>query len=309
MRAIVVGLGIQGKKRLKVAGNDVTGIVDPVHADAKFKSVIDVPLNSYDIALVCTPDQAKIEILNYLLENKKHVLVEKPLVAKEPKDLEKLKELSKKNNVTVYTAYNHRFEPHIAKLQKNLGDLGKVYMARFFYGNGTARDVRNSLWRDQGSGVLKDLGSHLLDLSLFLFGGVEKHSAMTFSPWSFDCFENKAFDHIVFGNNRVSAADPLLNFEASLLSFKNCFTVDVFGENGSAHINGLCKWGPSTITFRKRVLPSGKPDQEESMLECADPTWGKEHEYFKSLCETGTSNIQNDIWINSTLTGLVGASL
>ena len=40
----------------------------------------------------------------------------------------------------------------------------------FFYGNGTARDVRNSPWRDQGFGVLPDLGSHLLDMVLFLFG-------------------------------------------------------------------------------------------------------------------------------------------
>ena len=32
-----------------------------------------------------------------------------------------------------------------------------------FYGNGTARLVRDSAWRDQGAGVLPDLGSHLLD--------------------------------------------------------------------------------------------------------------------------------------------------
>jgi len=32
-----------------------------------------------------------------------------------------------------------------------------------------------------------------------------------------------------------------------------------------------------------------------------DPTWVLEYEYFKTLCATGTSNIDNDIWINATL--------
>ena len=32
-----------------------------------------------------------------------------------------------------------------------------------------------------------------------------------------------------------------------------------------------------------------------------DPTWALEYEYFKELCATGASNIDNDIWINATL--------
>ena len=43
------------------------------------------------------------------------------------------------------------------------GELGEIYSCRMFYGNGTARLVRESDWRDQGAGVLPDLGSHLLD--------------------------------------------------------------------------------------------------------------------------------------------------
>ena len=33
--------------------------------------------------------------------------------------------------------------------------------------------------------------------------------------------------------------------------WKNSFNLDVIGEKGSAHINGLCKWGPSTLEIRK----------------------------------------------------------
>ena len=172
MRVIVVGAGNQGGKRAKVAGVDLVATVDPVNTAAKFKTVEQVPLDSYDAALVCTPDAAKPKILTHLLGNKKHVLVEKPLLGEPGCSLQQLKELAERNNAVCYTAYNHRFEPHILRLKQTLDAnwLGKIYQAKFFYGNGTARDVRNSAWRDTGLGVLSDLGSHLLDWTLMLFG-------------------------------------------------------------------------------------------------------------------------------------------
>jgi scyllo-inositol 2-dehydrogenase (NADP+) len=35
-----------------------------------------------------------------------------------------------------------------------------------------------------------------------------------------------------------------------------------------------------------------------------DPTWEIEYRHFKGLCETGGSNVDNDIWINDALAGL-----
>jgi scyllo-inositol 2-dehydrogenase (NADP+) len=52
------------------------------------------------------------------------------------------------------------------------GKLGNIYSIKMFYGNGTARLVKNSKWRDKGYGVLPDLGSHLLDTINFWLGPV-----------------------------------------------------------------------------------------------------------------------------------------
>src|SRR5258708_15372292 len=112
MRAIVAGLGIQGRKRLAVAGTDAVATVDPVVAGADFRRLEDVPLARYDAALVCTPDESKIELLGYLLENGKHVLVEKPLLADGTAALERLHATAERRGIVCYTAYNHRFEPH-----------------------------------------------------------------------------------------------------------------------------------------------------------------------------------------------------
>ena len=154
MKVVVVGLGVQGKKRLAVAGKSVMAIVDPIASEADFLRLEDVPLESYDAACVCVPDSQKLPILRYLLSHKKHVLVEKPVLAA-PAEIQELLSLSRDNQVTCYTAYNHRFEPHIVSIKKIIerGEIGKIYLARFFYGNGTARDVRNSPWRDAGPGV------------------------------------------------------------------------------------------------------------------------------------------------------------
>lgn len=298
MKVVVIGLGVQGKKRLAIAGREVVATVDPINPRAQYTTIEQVPLDCFDAGLVCTPDQVKLSLLEYLLARGKHVLVEKPMLVADDKQLYRLGDMASSNGAVCYTAYNHRFEPHIIRLKTLLdsGTLGTIYLARFFYGNGTARDVRLSPWRDKGLGVLPDLGSHLLDMALFLFGD----TVGPFEVWSFNRFENQSFDHVLFGSN----SKPVLEMEATLLSWRNTFSADVFGELGTAHIHCLCKWGPSVFTIRKRVLPSGKPDQEMHTLECSDPTWAAEYEYFKQLCETGQSNLKNDVWINSALNDL-----
>ncbi len=304
MKVVVIGLGIQGKKRLAVAGPDVSATVDPVQPGATFTSITPVPLDTFDAALVCTPDAAKLELLTYLLGHGKHVLVEKPLAAAADATLETLAALAKRQGVVCYTAYNHRFEPHFVRMKDTIdsGVLGRIYLCRMFYGNGTARDVRDSPWRDRGTGVLPDLGSHLLDTALFWFGALDA----PFTVWAADRFENAAFDHLSFG----SAGPPRLDLEVTLLSWRNHFTCDVYGERGSAHIASLCKWGPSTFTLRTRVLPSGRPPEESTTLVQADPTWGLEYEHFTALCRKGApGGLANDIRLSRVLNSLAEAAL
>ncbi len=296
-----MGLGVQGRKRLAIAGAEAVATVDPFQSQAQYKAVQQVPLEQYDAALVCTPDADKLEILRYLLGHGKHVLVEKPLLGVTTDDLHELDSLARCHGAVCYTAYNHRFEPHIVSLKHVLesGRLGKIYSARFFYGNGTARDVRNSAWRDQGFGVLPDLGSHLLDLVLFLFGAVSGNCR----PWRADRFENRAYDRFLFGFHGPLAIDC----EMTMLSWRNTFHADVYGELGSAHVYCLCKWGPSTFTIRTRVFPSGRPDEEASTLSCADPTWAAEYNHFKTLAQSPCTNTGNDLWIQSRLEELMAA--
>ena len=79
MRVIIVGYGIQGKKRHKsLKTNELVYIVDPNHKDADYKYLEDVPKNLYDTVFICTPDEEKIDIIEYCSKFKKNCLIEKP---------------------------------------------------------------------------------------------------------------------------------------------------------------------------------------------------------------------------------------
>jgi predicted dehydrogenase len=293
MRVIVVGYGVQGKKRLQVAGAEGIGVVDPIAKEANWRDIREAPLDTYDGALVCTPDEPKLQLLNYLLGHGKHVLVEKPLHAESEHNLCELETVARRTGAVCYTAYNHRFEPHYMRMRELVqsGMLGTIYRCRMFYGNGTARLVRDSAWRDRGAGVLPDLGSHLLDSARFWFGDIGEEFHVT----SASRFENRAPDHVVIAADRVR---PKLEFEMTLLSWRNHFTCDVLAEKGTAHIQSLCKWGPTTFTHRARIMPSGRPPEQSVTLVQDDPTWAIEYDHFKRLvAERVPADLGNDRWL------------
>jgi predicted dehydrogenase len=297
MRVIVAGLGVQGYKRRAFAGADFVAAVDPVNSEAQFRRIEDVPVGSYDAVLGCIPDAPKAGLIRYCIDNKKHVLVEKPLWAEHEDDIVELQDRARRASVVCYTAYNHRFEPHYIRMRDLIasGELGRIYSCRLFYGNGTARLVRDSVWRDHGAGVLPDLGSHLLDTCRFWFGDIRGD----FSVVSARAFENRALDHVVMSSERGTVR---IELEMTLLMWRNHFTCDILAENGTAHISSLCKWGPATFIHRQRVLPSGRPPEQSITLVQDDPTWSLEYAHFTALCAAGAqTDLSSDLWLQRTL--------
>tara|TARA_A100001011_G_scaffold399481_1_gene508322 strand:+ start:134 stop:1039 length:906 start_codon:yes stop_codon:yes gene_type:complete len=293
MKVIIIGLGTQGNKRKKYLGKDFVASVDPFKKQAKYKDIKDVPLKDYDTALICVPEEKKINLIKFCIKNKKNILVEKPLISKKVDEIRKIERLAVKNKIFIYTAYNHRFEPHFVKIKNLISSkkLGKIYSCRIFYGNGTARLSKLSNWRDRGLGVVTDIGSHLLDTCLFWFG----NNIKDFKIVSSNKFENKSLDHAVLLSKKNL---PRIELEMTLCMWKNHFTCDILGSKGSAHVSSLCKWGPSIFTFRKRVLPSGKPKENKITLIKKDPTWNFEYKFFKKKVNSKTrTSLKRDVWI------------
>ena len=290
-------MGVQGPKRVASAGADIVATVDKFVEHADFSDIQEVPLDAFDSAILCVPDNKKPDILRYLLRNGKNVLVEKPFVVSPAEKIEDYEALAKKTGAFCMTAYNHRFEPAVIEAKNSLeqGNIGEVYSCRIFYGNGTASLVRASSWRDQGDGVLSDLGSHALDLLYFWFDIATFNFDLCFKS----NFENLSPDHILFVGKEPK---PKIQVELTFLSWKNYFSCDLIGEHGSIHIKSLCKWGPAEFIFRNRKHPAGMPDEQLNIKTMPDPTWNLEYEYFKNAClKQKKTDLASDKWISKKI--------
>lgn len=267
-----------------------------------YSALADVPADAYDAVMLCVPNDEKLALIRDCLAHDKHVLVEKPLIGTSV-ELKAIEELAQQRRLVVYTAYNHRFEPALIAAREALA-LDRIsdkaqppYLARMIYGNGTAALVKESPWRDSGGGVVHEIGSHLVDLADFLFPGTD-WGWFGAKAWN---YENVAPDYATIA---AGHALPNLDLTVSYLSWKNEFKLDIFGHRGSIHVDGLCKWGPSTFTVRNRALPAGVPFERSTTFVQPDPTWAFEYEHFKRLIDdiiVVPTSLEKDRWINGVL--------
>ncbi len=122
MRYLIVGFGNIGKKRASVLGKKLAATVDPnPKTNADYRNVKDVPLEIFDAAVLTVPQENKLKLVKYFLLNKKHILVEKPLIINN-EECKTLKTLANKNNKIIQTSYNHRYEPNMKKFTKLLDE-------------------------------------------------------------------------------------------------------------------------------------------------------------------------------------------
>ena len=297
MKVLIVGLGVQGQKRKKLLNKKFVFVtVDNKNIKADYKNIKDAPLEKYDSVFVCTPYSEKLKILNFCIKNKKNALIEKPLVANSESKIKKLENKANKENLVFYSAYNHRFEPHFINIKKIIESkiLGKIYYCYLFYGNGTARLVRNNKWRDKGLGIIQDLGPHLMDTIKFWF---DKN--INFKTIFKNKFENRSPDHAILFSKKNKF---FIKLEMSMCMWKNTLRCDIIGSKGSIHLDSLCKWGPSTLRILKRKLPSGYPKEKTIVIKKKDPTWELEHKHFFRLLKLRKKNdLSKDMWINKNL--------
>jgi scyllo-inositol 2-dehydrogenase (NADP+) len=125
-----------------------------------------------DLVLVNTPDPTHYEYASAALEAGKHVVVEKPFVH-EIAEGAALIELARKNNKILTIFQNRRWEGDFLTVKKIIENkcLGRLvtYEAHF---DRFRNLIRNS-WKEQAASktsTLYNLGSHLIDQALVLFG-------------------------------------------------------------------------------------------------------------------------------------------
>jgi len=176
MRIVLIGVGGWGKNHCRVLSEfGVLSAVCDVNAQRAEEFGKKYSVNFYnslgnmlekeefDAAFVCSPTSTHFDITSALIENKKHVFVEKPMTYLS-EDGQKLVEMSIKNKVILTCGYIERFNPAVATVKdflrsKKYGDLIRLEFYREHRMPQHIKDV----------GIIYDTSVHDIDTAMWLF--------------------------------------------------------------------------------------------------------------------------------------------
>ncbi len=171
---------------------------------------------SIDVIHVCTPNRSHADISIDSLHAGKHVMCEKPM-AKTAADARRMVEAAKETGKKLTIGYQHRHKAQARYVKQVIerGDLGEIYYAKA----PAIRRRGTPNWGvflnefEQGGGPLIDIGTHSLDLTLYLLDNYKprmvvgtKYKKLTdpncanpWGPWDVNqhTVEDSAFGFIV----------------------------------------------------------------------------------------------------------------
>lgn len=154
--------------------NDSAALYPYVRTDKDYTQMLQD--ESIELVVICVPNVLHYQVARDCLLAGKHVVLEKPFTPSSA-EADDLIELAESEGLKIFVYHNRRWDGDFKTIQailsqKMLGDLVE-YEAHF----DRYRPVINKIsWRDEkipGGGVLYDLGSHLIDQAMVLFGKPE----------------------------------------------------------------------------------------------------------------------------------------
>jgi scyllo-inositol 2-dehydrogenase (NADP+) len=200
-----------------------------------------------DLVVIVTPNDLHVPQALLALNAGKHVVVDKPLCL-HASDADALIALATQRQLQLAVFHNRRWDSDFLTLRKLLSDerLGEVvtFSARW----DRYRPQVTERWRDQagpGAGALFDLGSHLLDQVLQLFGRPDWIQADIVAQRRHaradDCFE------LLMGKGRLR-----ISLGVSLMAADNRMRYRVLGERAAFTKAGL---DPQEAQLRNGMSP------------------------------------------------------
>lgn len=225
-----------------------------------------------DAVCVLTPNNTHSEISVAALKSGKHVMCEKPM-AKNYAEAKKMIAARDESGKLLTIGYQNRFRPDslFLKAECDRGTLGEIYYAR-----ATALRRRAvPTWgvfldrEKQGGGPLIDIGTHALDLTLYMMGNYEpsyavgtvyhklnndKNTGNAWGDWDAKAFtaEDSAFGFVVMKNGATIVLEA--SWALNIAEEKEAVTT-LCGTKGGAHmpkagelvLNGVRNGRPYTL--------------------------------------------------------------
>lgn len=221
-----------------------------------YRSVEEMLQNAdLDLIIVNTPVQTHFEYAKLALEAGKNVIVEKPFTINTAEAAE-LARLAEEKNLFVSVYQNRRFDRDYLQVQKVLnsqvlGEIKEVEIRFDRFRTEASAKLHKEDPNLPGSGSVHDLGAHLIDQAVQLFGFPKRVFADVFSMKGQD-FANDYFELILFGDY-----DLRVRLKSSVFTKEDHYAYKIFGNKGC-------------------FLQERSDNQENELVAGAIPEFGKE---------------------------------
>ena len=210
MKIIQIGTGGWGKNHTRVLSEfkALSAICDVNKESAKtfgekydvyyYNSLDEIMKNEdFDGAFVCTPTSTHFEIATKLIENGKHVFVEKPMTYLS-EDGEKLVANAQKNKVILTCGYIERFNPAVARVKEFIKskEYGELIRLEFYREHRMPPHIKDV-------GIIYDTSVHDIDTAMWLF---DETPELIFAKSGTINHEHENFATIMLGfkNDRIA---------------------------------------------------------------------------------------------------------
>src|SRR2546422_4488503 len=165
---------VEGIRLTTIVQRHGGGAPDPRYGDVEFvRSVDELLTRAIDLIVIATPNTSHHPIAKQCLLAGRHVVIDKPFTTTVA-EAEELVQLGNAKGRVLSAYQNRRYVGDFVTLRKLLseGVLGRVTLFESHFDR-FRLELRPGAWREQpqpGSGLWFDLGAHLLDQALVLFG-------------------------------------------------------------------------------------------------------------------------------------------
>lgn len=227
------------------------------YPDAKIFRSVEEMLQNADIELVVvnTPVQTHFEYVRMALEAGKNVVVEKPFTVN-VSEAEQLAKLAEEKGLFLSVYQNRRFDRDYLQVQKviseqKLGTIKEVEIRFDRFRTEPSGKSHKENPNETGSGSLHDLGAHLVDQAVQLFGFPEKLFADVFSMKGSE-YANDYFEILLYYKDELR-----VRLKSSVFSKEAHYAYILHGSNGS-------------------FLQERTDNQENELVAGAIPEYGKD---------------------------------
>lgn len=165
---------VEGLRLTTIVQRRGGGAPDPRYPDVAFvRSVDELLTRTVDLVVIATPNTSHHPIAKQCLLAGRHVVVDKPFTTTIG-EAQELVQLGKERGRVLSVYQERRYTGDFVTLRKVLseGVLGRIVTFEAHFDR-FRPELKPTAWREQpqpGSGVWFDLGPHLLDQALLLFG-------------------------------------------------------------------------------------------------------------------------------------------